>query len=262
MKEHPDMKNKKRSWYFLLITIFLLITFIYINASGEREIPAHMMPYGSDQDFSDWVKQIALIDDPDQKKTQQAAYESLSFAATGELRISLTKEALGCFIDPDLAGCEELAGTVTSGITDDLHPSDFPKNQEIINAWIGNVEGQETVLYAGYFLDNPEQGFVVFRAKIGQDTLWLTIASPKEVGGLKIEHVVGSRVELSTSIPDNFLYFDLLAISFVSDMDVIVPTATPRPAHFPPDNYPTPSPTWNPYPITGFGEGEVSTPYP
>lgn len=256
------MKNKKRSWYFLLITIFLLITFIYINASGEREIPAHMMPYGSDQDFSDWVKQIALIDDPDQKKTQQAAYESLSFAATGELRISLTKEALGCFIDPDLAGCEELAGTVTSGITDDLHPSDFPKNQEIINAWIGNVEGQETVLYAGYFLDNPEQGFVVFRAKIGQDTLWLTIASPKEVGGLKIEHVVGSRVELSTSIPDNFLYFDLLAISFVSDMDVIVPTATPRPALPPPNYYPTPSPTWNPYPITGFGEGEVSTPYP
>ncbi len=246
------MKKKLNFWLILAVIAFIIAAFLIFNRPAEEEFPQYMHVYGRDEDFVDWATRIAAMTDPDIKSTQQAVFAEFSVLATNSLSLAKTQQAMGCFDNFEAPGCVELNPTVAYGIREDMGYGQMPSNMKPSNGWLGKVNGETMAVRVGYYTEDPLQGFISVQTEISGKTFLLFLPSPKKVGALRIEEVVGNRLVLSATESDQPLYFDVLALNFVDDLTSIVPTATPRPTYPPqPDTGPTASPDGNYYPYGG-----------
>lgn len=96
-------------------------------------------------------------------------------------------------------------------------------------AWVGEHMGHQVIVYAGSDGSDSEQGVVIV---VRKGTVWDPIGARFETqvkaGALMIVDAVDSRLILEAEDGRKF-YFDVPAGSFVSSLDVSVPTMTPGP---------------------------------
>ena len=244
------MKKKYTFWLVLVIIAFIVASFLIFFRPAEEKFPAYFYIHGRDEDFYAWATQISEMTDPVARSTEQANYEERSHLATYDFGLSMTRQALGCFEDLQAPGCMELIPRVIYGIQDDMGQGRLPSNMRPVNGWIGKVNGEGMAVRVGYYTEDPLQGFVSVQTEISGKTFLLFLPSPQKVGALRIEEVVGNRLVLSATGSDQPLFFDVLALNFVDDLTLTVPTATPRPTYPPqPDTGPTPSPNMSAYPF-------------
>ena len=142
-------------------------------------------------------------------------------------------------------------GEIEYGIRDNMDFIDLRRELKTTNGWVGIVEGKTFAVVAGYYWAEPEQGVIQLRYDDpGNPYIHLNFKCPDKAGKLTIESVEKSRVVLLAEKSEERYYFDLLARQYVSDLTVMIATATPLPTPLPDLRSLTPSPTWIPYPIS------------
>lgn len=124
---------------------------------------------------------------------------------------------------------QEALPTEPSGIYEGQPGAFFHAFDAIIeNHWRGTINGNEVIVFAGYWVKDPDQGFISVRIapKTGH-AIWGNYPSPVKSGALRIVDIKGYRLIIQQAKNKNQLFFDVPSLSFVNSLDELVITNTP-----------------------------------
>lgn len=127
------------------------------------------------------------------------------------------------------------------------------------NIWQGIIFGDYVQVFAGALAQEPNQGIVI----VVSETPAMSgghYVTPAKSGAVRIIDEKNQRLVLEAENGDIF-YFDILSLSFVTSMDIVVPSVTPKSTLTGTDNN-----VLDPYPEpdndNSGSQFEQSTPYP
>lgn len=116
---------------------------------------------------------------------------------------------------------------------------------KIENHWKGIMDGKYVFVFAGAWVDDPDQGFIKVQItpKRG-NPVWSYFPSPQKSGALRIIDAKGTRLVIQSANDKNILYFDIPALTYVRSLDETVPpaSATEIPATAQPTTFQYPYP--------------------
>lgn len=99
---------------------------------------------------------------------------------------------------------------------------------KIENHWKGVINGNRVTVFAGAWVDDPDQGFLAVQiAPSKGKATWGYYPSPVKAGALRIIDAKGFRLIIRQANDENLLFFDVPALVFINSTDEIVVTNTP-----------------------------------
>jgi hypothetical protein len=114
---------------------------------------------------------------------------------------------------------------------------------KIENHWKGIIDGNRVIVFAGAWVSDPSQGFIIVQTapSTGQ-AVWGYYPSETKSGALRIVDAKGSRLIIQPAKDSNLLFFDVPSLFYVNSPDEIVIQITPTETSNPIQPNITPSP--------------------